>query len=145
MKIVPFLPEYSSAARSFVIDVLSGEGFEYDPLKDLDLDDISGNYSCKGGAFFLCLVNGDIVGTSAVKYLNPDVCEIKRLYVRKDYRGRGIGFGLFQKALEYAGDNFKHVKLKTDSSLKKAISIYLKSGFSIVKEGNGTVYFEKSL
>ena len=145
MKIVSFLPEYSSAARSFVIDVLSGEGFEYDPLKDSDLDDISGNYYGKGGAFFLCLSDTGIVGTSAVKYLNPDVCEIKRLYVRKDYRGRGIGSDLFQKAMEYAEENFTRIKLKTDSSLKKAVSIYLKSGFSIVKEENRTVYFEKSL
>ncbi|WP_321430198.1 GNAT family N-acetyltransferase [uncultured Methanolobus sp.] len=145
MKIVPFLPEYSSAARSFVIDVLSGEGFEYDPLKDSDLDDISGNYYGKGGAFFLCLSDTGIVGTSAVKYLNPDVCEIKRLYVRKDYRGRGIGSDLFQKAMEYAEENFTRIKLKTDSSLKKAVSIYLKSGFSIVEEENRTVYFEKSL
>ncbi|WMW26082.1 GNAT family N-acetyltransferase [Methanolobus sediminis] len=145
MKIVSFSSEYSSAARSFVIDVLSGEGFDYDPLKDSDLDDIPGNYSVKGGAFFLCLVNGDIVGTSAVKYLNPDVCEIKRLYVKKDYRGRRIGFALFQKALEYAEDNFTRAKLKTDSTLKTAISIYVKNGFSVVKEESGTVYFEKYL
>lgn len=145
MKIVSFSPEYSSAARLFVLDVLSGEGFGYDPLKDSDLVDIPGNYPEKRGAFFLCLMNGDIVGTSAVKYLDSDTCEIKRLYVRKDCRGKGIGFTMFQKALEYAEENFTRAKLKTDSTLKTAISIYLKNGFSIVNEGGGTVYFEKYL
>ncbi|MEZ5334130.1 MAG: GNAT family N-acetyltransferase [Methanolobus sp.] len=144
MNIVPFSSEYSSVVRSFVIDVLSGEGFDYDSLKDSDLDDIPGNYSKKGGAFFLCLVNGNIVGTSAVKYLDTGTCEIKRLYVRKDCRGRGIGFSLFLKALEYAETHFSQVKLKTDSSLEKAISIYKENGFSLVNEENGTVYFEKS-
>jgi putative acetyltransferase len=145
MNIISFSPEYSSAARSFVIDVLSWECFDYDPLKDSDLDDIAGNYFKKGGAFFLCIVDDEIVGTSAVKYLGSDTCEIKRLYVRKDCRGRGIGLALFQKALGYAEDTFKQVKLKTDPTLKAAISIYLKNGFSIVKEDHGIVYFEKSL
>jgi putative acetyltransferase len=145
MKIVPFSAEYSSMTKSFVISVLAGEGFDYDPLKDFDLDDIWGNYLNKGGAFFLCLSGGEVAGTSAVKNISSGVCEIKRLYVKKECRGKGIGFALFSKALIYAEKNYSHARLKTDSSLKKAISIYIKNGFSVVKEEKGTVYFEKSL
>ncbi|MDK2948791.1 MAG: putative acetyltransferase [Methanolobus sp.] len=145
MNIVPFSSGYSSAARSFVIDVLCGEGFDYDPLKDSDLNDIQGNYPDNGGAFFLCLSDDEVVGTSAVKNIDSDVCEIKRLYVKKECRGKGVGFALFSKALVYAENNYSYVRLKTDSSLKKAISIYVKNGFSVVKEDKGTVHFEKSL
>ncbi|WP_407283362.1 GNAT family N-acetyltransferase [Methanolobus sp. WCC1] len=145
MIVLPFSNEYSSMVKSFVIAVLAGEGFDYDPVKDFDLDDIQGIYLEKGGAFFMCLSDDEIVGTSAVKNVGSDVCEIKRLYVKKECRGEGLGFTLFQKALNYAEINYTKVKLKTDSSLKKAISIYLKNGFSVVKEESGTVYFEKSL
>nr|WP_321497281.1 GNAT family N-acetyltransferase [uncultured Methanolobus sp.] len=145
MNIVPFSAEYSSLTRSFIINVLAGEGFDYDPVKDFDLDDIQGNYLDNDGAFFLCLSDGEIAGTSAVKNTGPQACEIKRLYVKKECRGKGVGSALFRKALSYAENNYSHARLKTDPSLKKAISIYLKNGFSVVKEESGTVYFEKSL
>lgn len=145
MSIVPFSPEYASAAKSFVLDVLAGEGFEYDPLKDSDLDDIGRIYSKKGGAFFLYLHDGSVVGTSAVKGLVSGVCEIKRLYVKNECRGKGVGSAMFGKALEHAKKNFSCIRLKTDHTLERAISIYLNNGFRIVKEENGVIYFEKVL
>ena len=145
MSVVLFSPEYSSGTRAFVLGVLSGEGFEYDPLKDSDLDDIGGNYLRTGGAFFIYLYEDEIVGTSAVKDLGSGHCEIKRLYVKKECRGKGIGLALFLAALDFSKKNYSFARLKTDSSLKKAISIYLSNGFEIVNEESGTLYFEKAL
>ena len=145
MNIVPFSSEYSSGTRDFVIGVLLGEGFDYDPLKDSDLNDIEGNYLLHGGAFFIYLYNGEIVGTSAVKDLGSGHCEIKRLYVKEECRGKGLGLSLFLAALDFSKKNYSFAKLKTDKSLKKAISIYLYNGFEIVKEDAGTLYFGKSL
>ena len=145
MNIVPFSTEYSAGIRSFVIGVLEDEGFAYDPLKDLDLDDIEGNYLRAGGAFFVSVHNGEVVGTSAVRSLGSDTCEIKRLYVKRECRGKGLGLALFQKALDFAEQNFSSIRLKTDSSLEKAISIYLRHGFAVAKEEGGTVYFERSV
>ncbi|WP_340820331.1 GNAT family N-acetyltransferase [Methanolobus sp. WCC4] len=145
MSTVPFSPEYSSATKSFVLGVLLGEGFEYDPMKDSDLDDIEGVYLEKGGGFFLFLDDGEIIGTSAVKPLGSGICEIKRIYVKKECRGKGIGSDMFERALEYAGENFSVVRLKTDLSLETAIAMYLKKGFTVTKEEKGTIYFEKVL
>ncbi|WMW21425.1 GNAT family N-acetyltransferase [Methanolobus mangrovi] len=145
MSVFPFSSEYSSGTRAFVLSVLSGEGFEYDPLKDSDLDDVGGNYLRAGGAFFIYLYKGEIVGTSAVKNLGSGNCEVKRLYVKKECRGKGLGLALFLAALDFSKKNYSFVRLKTDSSLKKAIFIYLSNGFEIVKEEAGTLYFEKPL
>ncbi|WP_094227245.1 GNAT family N-acetyltransferase [Methanolobus psychrotolerans] len=145
MNIVPFSPECSFRARSFVLGVLSEEGFDYDPLKDSDLDDIESNYIRKGGGFFISFDNGEVVGTSAVRNIGSDICEIKRLYVKKECRGKGLGLALFKAVLEFAKQNYSCARLKTDSSLKKAISMYLQHGFVLLKEDNGTMYFEKSL
>lgn len=145
MIIQSFSPEYASGTKKFVLDVLSGEGFDYDPLKDSDLDNIQENYILNGGVFYICLSEGKIVGTCAVKNLGSGICEIKRLYVKRECRGNGFGLTLFLKALGYAEDYYSCIRLKTDSALKKAIAIYKKNGFSIVKVNNGTVYFEKSV
>ncbi|MDW7730843.1 MAG: GNAT family N-acetyltransferase [Methanolobus sp.] len=145
MRIIPFSPEYSAGIRSFVIGVLAEEGFAYDPQKDSDLDDIGGNYVGSGRAFFLSVEDGRIVGTSAVRSLGPGVCEIKRLYVKNECRGRGMGLALFRTALDFAQKHYSKAKLKTNSSLNKAISIYLGHGFNVVGEVDGTLYFEKSL
>jgi putative acetyltransferase len=145
MNIIPFSPEYSEKAKSFVIGVLSDEGFVCDSLKDSDLDDIENNYIENGGAFFLAITGGEIAGSSAVRNLGSGICEIKRLYVKKGCRGRGLGLALFRKALEFAEKNYSLAKLKTDPSLKKAISLYMGHGFIRVKEEDGAVYFEKPL
>jgi len=140
-----FLPSMSSPVKDFVVGVLASEGFVYDLEKDLDLDDIAANYLESGGIFFVAFINDIIVGTCAVKKKSSDKCEIKRLYVHKDFRNLGIGSSLLQKALEFATERYKTATLKTDTSLKPAIKLYLKTGFSVIKEENRVVYLKKEL
>ena len=83
--------------------------------------------------------------TSAVRRIDNNRCEIKRIYVRKDFRDRGFGRKLFLKALEFARQNYSIAVLKTDSKLTDAIGLYLKNGFSVVKEEDGVVYFSKNM
>jgi putative acetyltransferase len=71
-------------------------------------------------------------------------CEIKRIYVRKDFRGRGFGSALLLQALKFAEENYSTVVLKTDARLKDAINLYRKNGFSVINEEDGVTYFEKT-
>lgn len=135
--------------QKLVLGVLAEHGFEYDPKKDSDLEDIEGYYlQGKGrGVFYTGTVDGKIVGTSAVRIIDDDRCEIKRIYVKKEYRGKGYGKMLFLHALEFAKKNYRIVELKTDSSLDISIGMYLKYGFSVVRvdEEAGIVYMRRSL
>jgi putative acetyltransferase len=90
-------------------------------------------------------MNGDIIGTSAVRKIDKSKCEIKRIYLKKEFRGRGFGRELFFKALEYAEENYPTVVLKTDAGLKDSINMYLKNGFSAVKKEGHFVHFEKKV
>ncbi|MEA1907095.1 MAG: GNAT family N-acetyltransferase [Euryarchaeota archaeon] len=134
----------TSAVKELVLDVLSEEGFEYDPAKDFDLDKIEEYYLQNHGIFYTGVVDDTIVGTSAVRRINDGTCEIKRIYIRKDFRGRGFGNALLIQALKFAEENYSTVILKTDAQLKDAINLYLRNGFSVIKEEDGVMYFEKT-
>ena len=140
MKIMRFSADRNNEVKQFVLKVLAEEGFGYDNLKDLDLDDINGYYLQNGGMFFIGIHDGEIIGTSAVYRKKEIKCEIKRIYVKKEFRGMGYGKDLFFHALDYAIDECQIIMLKTDRSLVKAINMYLKFGFSIIKEEDETLF-----
>lgn len=143
MIIYTFSRYRTDEAKEFVLSVLKEQGFEYDPTKDFDLDNISGYYMQSGGVFYIGIVDGKIIGTSAVRKINHEQCEIKRIYVMKEFRGRGYGRDLFLKAVEFARENYSITVLKTDAKLTDAIGLYLENGFSVVNEKDGVIYFEK--
>ena len=141
MKIEVFTPERASEVRQFVLDVLEGEGFGYDPVKDSDLEDILGYYIDNGGVFYIGTIDDVVVGTGAIRRINSKKCEIKRIYVKQEFRGRGFGEELFLNALEFARTNYHVVTLKTDRTLIGAINMYQKHGFSVVNENDDTLFF----
>lgn len=124
--------------QKLVLGVLEEYGFEYDPKKDSDLENIE-EYYLQGtgkerGVFYTGVVDGETIGTSAVRRVDDKRCEIKRIYVKKEYRGKGYGKKLFLCALEFAKNNCRAIELKTDSTLVVAIGMYLKHGFCVVRE-----------
>ncbi len=130
-------------AREVVLGVLLEHGFEYDRLKDADLKDIKEYYFSKGGTFLVGIADGKVVGTAGVRKVNENLCEIRRIYLKKEFRDKGYGKQLFEAALDFAEKTCPAVILKTDSTLTKAIDMYLKHGFTFQKEERGYLYFEK--
>ena len=141
MRIEVFTQDRAGEVRQFVLGVLEGEGFGYDPAKDSDLEDICGYYIDKGGMFYIGSIDGVVVGTGAVRRINSIKCEIKRIYVKQEFRGRGFGEELFLKALGFARIYYHVVTLKTDRTLVEAINMYQKHGFSVVNKTDDTLFF----
>ncbi len=129
--------------RDVILKVLLEHGFEHDRLKDSDLKDINGYYLTSGGTFFVGIEDGRVVGTAGVRKLEENRCEIRRIYLEKNFRNKGNGKKLFRAALDFAEENCSGVVLKTDSTLTRAIDMYLKHGFTFQKEEKGYLYFEK--
>jgi putative acetyltransferase len=126
-----------------VLEILKEHGFEYDRFKDADLEDINNYYFTSGGIFYIGIAAGKVVGTAAVRKCKEDLCEIRRIYLKKDFRGKGNGKKLLLTALHFAEENCSGIMLKTDPTLKNAIGMYLKNGFTFQKEKKGHMYFEK--
>lgn len=69
----------------------------------------------------------EIVGTIALLKHSDDNVELKKFYVRKDYRGQGVSKALYEKAMDMCKESgFKRIFLGTYERLETAIQFYIK-------------------
>ena len=118
--------------------ILSSFGIVADQARtDRDLVDLEDHYWNRGGAFFVLLDGRTVIGTVALRRESAEVCELCRMYLAADYRGRGLGRRLFEHAMAgVRGRGFREVCLKTASVLTTAISLYERAGFRPVPGAN---------
>src|SRR5262249_56652739 len=112
--------------RSLVADTLREFGFEPDPELDADLDDPGTTYA----ALWVALDGDAVVGSVAVRDLGGGAVELKRMYLRPDQRGRGLGRQLLGVALDWArAHGMRLVRLDTSERMLAAQRLYEASGF----------------
>lgn len=115
-----------------VYSILREYNLKPDPAAtDADLKDIEQSYFQRGGAFFVLEEkDGSIIGAYGLYRLDSKVCELRKMYLHRAYRGKGLGKFLLDDALSQAKKlGFKTVVLETASVLKEAISLYKSYGF----------------
>ncbi|HWQ79500.1 MAG TPA: GNAT family N-acetyltransferase [Anaerovoracaceae bacterium] len=95
-----------------------------------ELKTLPGLYALPKGRLYLARYMGELAGCAALKPAEDNNCEMKRLYVRREYRGHKIGKILIEKIIDDAKDmKYNTMKLDTLASLKEAISLYRYKGF----------------
>lgn len=95
-----------------------------------ELNTLDIKYGLPYGRLFVVLVDNYIVGSIALKKIDNENCELKRLYVKKEYRGLKLGTLLTKKLIEEAKKiGYKHILLDTYPFLTSAINIYRNLGF----------------
>ena len=126
MPIVPFRPGHADGFRSLVADTLREFGFEPDPEIDPDLDDPAGTYV----ALWIAVDGEAVVGSVALRELDAGALELKRMYLRPEQRGAGLGKKLLDVALEYARETGAEVvRLDTSERMVAAQRLYEANGF----------------
>ena len=98
---------------------------------DKELEGLPGDYGLPRGRLILCQVDGKPAGCVALKPLEPGVCEMKRLFVRPQFRRRGLGMILGQRIIDEArGIGYSRMRLDTiQGTMDNAIALYESLGF----------------
>jgi putative acetyltransferase len=104
---------------------------------DEELASLPGLYAPPRGALFMALVDGELAGCCALRPLEdvdyPNASEMKRLYVRKAFRGFGLGRQLAEAALDAARAGGYHcVLLDTLDDMESARALYEDLGFTSI-------------
>lgn len=99
-----------------------------------DMDDIQKSYFENDGIFFVMTKDEEIVGTGAIRRHADDICELKRLWLLREYQGKGLGYRMIQELLAFARSaGYRRIRLETDSVYqKRAVEFYKRIGFHVV-------------
>lgn len=102
---------------------------------DAELSQLPGNYASPRGCLYLVEVEGSIAGCCALRPLDncdyPNAAEMKRLYVRRAFRGFGLGRILAEAILEAAQRRgYSCVLLDTLDDMEAARALYEELGFA---------------
>jgi GNAT superfamily N-acetyltransferase len=118
--------------RMLVFGVLAEFGLAGDPeTTDADLGDIEGYYLNRGGMFEVIETDRfAIVGSVGIYPMDDRRCELRKMYLAREVRGKGLGKLLLERAISFARSaGFTSIVLETASVLKDAISLYERYGF----------------
>lgn len=86
---------------------------------------------------YLALVEDKAVGCVALTKNDDMYCEIKRLYLKPEYRGMGISKALVETVIKDAKEiGYKHMRLDTFPFMASAIKLYEKYGFHYIERYN---------
>ena len=83
------------------------------------------------GAFLVAFLAGEPVGCGAVRRLDAETAEIKRMYVRASLRGRGIARRILDELESHARRlGFRRIVLETGDRQQHALALYARAGFA---------------
>jgi putative acetyltransferase len=98
---------------------------------DQELKNLPGDYAPPDGRLLLATEDDRLAGCIALRKLAPGVCEMKRLFLRPAYRGKGRGRALVQSIVDEARKlGYTHMRLDTlPGRMDTAIELYRSIGF----------------
>ena len=127
--------EYLSHVRELLIEYAASLGFDlhFQEFKK-ELAEFPGEYAPPEGRFLFAQEGEKTAGCVTLRKISQGVCEMKRLYVRPEFRKKGIGKKLAKAIIEAARKiGYKHMRLDTVPFMKEAIPLYRSLGFKEIE------------
>jgi carbonic anhydrase len=119
---------------------------------DAELAGLPGEYSRPEGQLLLAFCDSIPAGCVALRKLEDGICEMKRLYVRPEFRGQGLGRDLILTLIEQARQTlYGRIRLDTiAASMAEAVGLYRSLGFRDIPPYcrnpiSGAIYLELDL
>ncbi len=142
------------------IEIARGLILEYGRLRSFDaamgdyekeLAELPGEYSSPNGCLLIAFHEDNPAGCVALRKIDEDFCEMKRLYVKPEYRGAKIGKALvFELINEACQIGYKFMRLDNHPWMIEAESLYKSVGFKEIgayrfNPTKGVKFFELDL
>lgn len=129
MRIVPYFDKYEEKTIKLVLNILENE-FGFCGIDRPDLYKISETYQKDKNNFWIAIEKEEVIGTIALSNYGKNRGYLRRMYVHKNFRGKGVASKLFSILIKFAGDNnYKDLFLGTVEDMFIANKFYLKMGF----------------
>lgn len=124
-------PEDMAMIRSLFREYAAGLGVNLSFQNfDEEIAGLPGAYAPPLGQLLTAFDDDAPVGCVAVRAIDREISELKRLYVRPEGRGRGIGRQLASSAVEFARRaGYGRIRLDTLPSMNEAAALYTSMGF----------------
>lgn len=108
---------------------------------DPQLYDMSSGYKTTDSIYYIAESEGKILGGSGIARIpnqEKNYCELQRMFLSKEARGKGIGAALMNKCLDFAKDTgYDLVYIETFDNMYEARKLYERSGFEYVNNAIG--------
>jgi ribosomal protein S18 acetylase RimI-like enzyme len=143
-------PTQVTQARELFLEYAQSLGFSLCFQNfDKELAGLLGKYAPPAGRLLLAEFDGQLAGCVALHLLEPDICEMKRLYLRPQFRGKGLGRIIADRIIAEARQiGYQRMRLDTvEPVMKDAVGMYRKLGFREIppyckNPMAGTLYME---
>lgn len=118
---------------------------------DKELKGLPGEYAPPQGRLFLFYYDNQLAGCAALRKQDDGIGEMKRLYLKPTFRGKGIGRAIANHIISEARSvGYKRLRLDTLPMMKEAIPLYRSLGFQEIKPYRvnpivGALYMELQL
>jgi putative acetyltransferase len=125
-------PAQIAQARELFLEYAQSLGFSLCFQNfDQELAELPGSYAPPEGRLLLAEYDGQLAGCVALHKLEPLICEMKRLYVRPQFRGKRLGLALADRIIAEAKQiGYKRMRLDTvEPIMKDAVAMYRRIGF----------------
>ena len=143
-------PAQTTKARELFLEYAKSLGFSLCFQNfDQELASLPGDYAPPDGRLLLAEYENQLAGCVALHKLDDGLCEMKRLYLRSQFRGKGLGRALADRIIAEARQiGYRRMRLDTvEPVMKDAVAMYRKIGFREIDSYRanpmpGTLYME---
>ena len=118
---------------------------------DEEISHLEGKYGLPDGRIYLLMAEGKATGCIALRRIDSQSAELKRMYIRPAYRRNGFGEILVKKIIADAGEiGYNTILLDTLPFLDGAVRLYKRCGFTETEPYNdspmrGSIYMRLDL
>ena len=95
-------------------------------------DSLPGPYAPPKGCLLLATDSGNAAGMVAFKQISSNICELTRMYVRPEFRGKQLARNLIQMLITEARESgYDIIRLETTTFMQSAVALYSSFGFKV--------------